>query len=96
MLSTENLPLTSSGKIKRVYAPKRAEGIFVPGKKTAREVVEQLFRKCCITNAPDSTQNVTLGPILMLTALICTAMYKKTVDSKSARWDAQVKMALSK
>jgi hypothetical protein len=56
-LLSENLPLTPSGKIKRSSASKLAEWVSAVWKKIAGRTVEPSFKKCCITNALDGTED---------------------------------------
>jgi hypothetical protein len=53
----ENLPLTPSGKTKRAPTSKLAEWVLIICR-LAR--VEQLFKKCCITNALDNMEDDSL------------------------------------
>jgi hypothetical protein len=49
-LISENLPLTPSGKIKRIPASELAEWIMAVWKKIAGKTREQSYKKCCITD----------------------------------------------
>jgi hypothetical protein len=55
-LLSKNLPLTPSGKIKRASASKLAEWVSAAWK-IAGKTVEQSFKKCCITNTLDGTED---------------------------------------
>jgi hypothetical protein len=57
-LLSENLPLTASCKINRASASKLAEWVSAAWKKIAGKSVEQSFKKCCITNALDGTEDI--------------------------------------
>jgi hypothetical protein len=59
-LLSENLPLTPSGNIKRASASKLAEWVSTAWKKIAGKTGEQSFKKCCITNALDGTEDYIL------------------------------------
>jgi hypothetical protein len=56
-LLSVNFPLTLSGKIKRASASEFAEWVSAFWKKIARKAVEHSFKKCCITNAPNGTED---------------------------------------
>jgi hypothetical protein len=56
-LLSENLPLTPFDKIKRASSSKLTEWVSAAWKKIAGKTVEHLFKKCCITDALDGTEN---------------------------------------
>lgn len=56
-LHLEKHPLTPSGKIKKASASKIAEWVSVAWKKVSNETIIHSFKKCCITNALDGTED---------------------------------------
>jgi hypothetical protein len=55
-LPSEILPIIPSVKIKRASASELAEWVLAAWKKIAGKILEQSFKKCCITNALDGTK----------------------------------------
>lgn len=53
----DNHPLTPSGKIKKAPASKLAEWVSNAWNKISNSVVEDSFKKCCITNALDGSED---------------------------------------
>jgi hypothetical protein len=81
-LLSENLPLTPSGKIKRASASKLAERVSVAWKKIAGKTVEQQFKKCCITNSLDGTENYILWDSSDLDCPDLKSGLEESVDSE--------------
>jgi hypothetical protein len=55
---SDNLPLAPSGKIKRASTSQLAEWISAAWKKIAESTEVESFKKFCITNAFDRTENI--------------------------------------
>lgn len=56
-LFSENLPLTPSGKIRKAPASKVAEWVSAAWHKIPEVIVQRSFKKCCITNALDGSED---------------------------------------
>ena len=56
-LHSNNLSLTASGKIKKVSLFKVAQWIFTVWEQVESNVIERSFKKCCITNAMDGSED---------------------------------------
>jgi hypothetical protein len=81
-LLSENLPLTPSGMIKRASASKLAEWVSAAWKKIAGKTVEQSFKKCCVTNALDGTEDDILWENSDLDCTDLKSDLEESVDSE--------------
>jgi hypothetical protein len=69
-LLSDNLPLTPYSKIEWASASELSEWVLATWKKIPRKIVEQSFKKFCITNALMPQNMISYGEIWVMTVFI--------------------------